>query len=760
MNIRSCFLSLGLLLLSQLITAQTGTIRGNIYEKESGTPVIYCNVTLAGTTLGATTDLDGFFVMTNVPVGEYRLVATYVGFDSISVQVKVKPNGITYQSLTLVEAGVNLGEVSISAAREQARTTVNVSQLSVSQRQIKALPSVGGEADIVQYLQVLPGVISTGDQGGQIYIRGGAPVQNKILLDGLNIFNPFHSIGFYSVFETELIRNVDVLTGGFSAEYGGRISAIVDIKTREGNKARTSGFVSGGPFVVKGLLEGPLKKFKEGGTSISYVLSAKKSLIDQTSKTLYSYAAADKEAGLPFFFQDLYGKLSINTSNGSRINLFGFNFDDAYKNPLLATIQWKNQGGGINFHMIPSGSNIIVDGIVGFSTYNVGISETDAEPRTSDIDELTAGINFTFFGEKNEIRYGLEMKSIRTDFEFVNPYGNRFQDEQNTTELGAYFKYRHIIGNLIIDPSLRTQYYSSLGSVTLEPRLGLKYNITDKVRLKVAGGRFTQNILSTSNERDVVNLFNGFLTGPETPVRGLDGQNVKSKLQLSYHAVAGIEYDLTKHIQLNVEGYYKDFPQLVVVNRNKVSGSDPDYVVEKGKAYGVDLTLKYEVPRIYVWATYSHGYVKRNDGEQEYPTIFDRRHNANLLVTYDLDKNATWQASLRWNLGSGFPFTKTKGFYNHQTFLDGASTDFLTNNPDNIGIIYSDVRNGGRLPYYHRLDASVTKKFKFSKHTGLEINASVTNAYDRPNIFYFDRLNYKRVDQLPILPSLSAKLYF
>ena len=129
-----------------------------------------------------------------------------------------------------------------------------------------------------------------GDQGGQIYIRGGAPVQNKILLDGLNIFNPFHSIGFYSIFETELIKNVDVLTGGFGAEYGGRISAIVDIKTREGNKARTSGFVSGGPFMMKGLIEGPIKKFKEGGSSVSYVFTAKKSLIDQTSKTLYSYA--------------------------------------------------------------------------------------------------------------------------------------------------------------------------------------------------------------------------------------------------------------------------------------------------------------------------------------------------------------------------------------------------------------------------------------------------------------------------------------
>ena len=142
-------------------SAQTGTVRGNIYEKESGSPVIYCNVQLAGTKFGTTTDLDGFFVISNVPPGEYRLVATYIGYDSISMPVKVKASAIVYQALTLSESAINLGEISISAAREQSRTTVNISQISVSQKQIKALPSVGGEADIVQYLQVIPGIIST-----------------------------------------------------------------------------------------------------------------------------------------------------------------------------------------------------------------------------------------------------------------------------------------------------------------------------------------------------------------------------------------------------------------------------------------------------------------------------------------------------------------------------------------------------------------------------------------------------------------------
>lgn len=740
--------------------AQNGTVRGNVYEKETGNPVIYGTVHIQGSKFSSMTDLDGFYTINNVPPGEYKLVATYVGLDSVEIVVQIKKGGVAYQAIYMAESGVSLSEVSVSAERQQARTTVSISQIAVSQKQIKALPSVGGEADIVQYLQVIPGIISTGDQGGQIYIRGGSPVQNKIYLDGLNIFNPFHSIGFYSVFETELIRNVDVLTGGFGAEYGGRISAIVDIKTREGNKNRQSGQISAGPFMVKALLEGPLQRFKEGGTSVSYVLTAKKSLLENTSKSLYSYAAEDKDVGLPFGFTDIYGKISVNTSNGSRINLFGFNFNDMYDNPNLASIDWKNTGGGINFHMIPSGSDIIVDGVVGFSTYSVGIKELDTQPRKSDIDELTANINFTFFGDKSELKYGLELKSIRTNFEFVNPFNIRFADEQNTTELGFYGKYRQIIGNLIIDPSVRLQYYSALGAIALEPRLGLKYNITDKWRFKGAAGRYTQNILSTSNERDVVNLFNGFLTGPESIIKDYNGEILKNKLQVANHVIAGFEYDISRKLTMNLEGYYKNFPQLIVVNRNKESNDETDYTTESGNAYGVDLSLKYEIPRFYVWATYSHGYVNRDDGEQVYPTIFDRRHNVNFLATYSLDKKATWELSARWNLGSGFPFTKTRGFYNYQSYLGGVSTPYETNNPEDIGIIYSSERNGGRLPYYHRFDISLQKKIKFTKYMGLETNLSVTNAYDRPNIFYFDRLNYKRVNQLPILPSISVKFYF
>ncbi|MEI6409480.1 MAG: TonB-dependent receptor, partial [Bacteroidota bacterium] len=197
-----------------LFYAQVGTIRGTVYEKETAQPLGFVTVQIEGAARGATTDINGFFSITNVPVGEQKLVASYLGFETISVPVTIKKGEIVYQNIYMLESGAKIGEVVINGKKTQAQSQVQVSKISVTPKQIRSLPSAGGQADIAQYLTVLPGVIFTGDQGGQLYIRGGSPVQNRILLDGMTIYNPFHSIGFFSVFETELIRNVDVLTGG------------------------------------------------------------------------------------------------------------------------------------------------------------------------------------------------------------------------------------------------------------------------------------------------------------------------------------------------------------------------------------------------------------------------------------------------------------------------------------------------------------------------------------------------------------------
>lgn len=741
------------------VLAQAGGVRGNVYDKESAQPLSFASVSVKSLGRGASTDINGFFSLANLPEGPQTLVISYLGYDSTEISVNIKKNEIVYQSIYLSEGGKSIGEVVVSGKKAQAKSEVQISKLSVTPKQIRSLPSAGGQPDIAQYLTVLPGVIFTGDQGGQLYIRGGSPVQNRILLDGMTIYNPFHSIGFFSVFETEIIRNVDVLTGGFNADYGGRISAVVDVKTREGNRKRLSGLLSASPFQAKALIEGPIIPLKsDNGSSISFILTGKKALINQVDQQLYP--RVNGGSGIPFDYQDLYGKVSLLTGNGSKINLFGFDYTDEVKYQI-AQFGWKSSGGGLDFTLIPTNSSTIVDGKFTFSKYDSHIDEADRRPRTSGISGYFGGLTFTNFGRNSEFKYGMELTGFHTVFNFINFKGYSIEQDQNTTEISGFMKGKYKIGGLVVEPGFRIQYYQSLNDVSYEPRLGMKYNLTNNIRVKTAAGLYSQNLLSTINERDIVNLFVGFLSGPDESIyeKGSTTQFTSSKIQKAAHAVFGFEFDLADNIDLNVEGYYKKFNQLISLNRFKTKLSDKDYFVETGDAKGIDVSVKYEGKRSYVWMAYSLSKVTRDDGFQTYPPVFDRRHNLNVVSTYQVGNlKHPIEIGVRWNLGSGFPFTQTQGFYtNYQ--LGGVGDDIAGGNAD-LGIIYASKRNGGRLPYYHRMDVSVKRTFHFGKHIKMELTASCTNVYDRPNIFYFDRVRYTRVNQLPILPSLSATFHF
>jgi len=312
----SLLILLTLLCSSMAFGQSTGTVRGFLYEEKSGEPIIFTAVGLKGTNFGSNTDVNGFYQISQVPAGEYTLKVSSMSYDDIEETITIGSGKVENKNLFLKKASVELGVVNISGKAKEAKTQVRMSVEKVTPKQIKALPSIGGDADLAQYLQVLPGVVFTGDQGGQLYIRGGTPIQNKVLLDGMIVYNPFHSIGLFSVFDTDILRNADVYTGGFGAQYGGRISSIMDITTKDGNKTRLAGKISANTFGSKLLLEGPLKKQVRGSGSSSFVLSAKTSYLDQSSKVFYDYV--NDGAGLPFSFTDLYGKVSLNGAKNKR----------------------------------------------------------------------------------------------------------------------------------------------------------------------------------------------------------------------------------------------------------------------------------------------------------------------------------------------------------------------------------------------------------------------------------------------------------
>ncbi len=759
-----------------------GTVRGFVYDEKSGEPVIFTNVFLKGTTIGAATDVNGFYSITKIPAGNYTLMVTSLGYDTATVSIVIKGNEVLNQKLFIKEGMIQMETFNMSAEKQESKTDVKMSVNKVTPKEIQSMPSIGGDPDLAQYIQVLPGVTFTGDQGGQLYIRGGSPIQNKVLLDGMIIYNPFHSIGLFSVFDTDLMRNADVYTGGFNAEYGGRVSSIMDITTRDGNKKRLSGKLSASTFGGKLMLEGPIKKAKEvGGGSSSFVISAKHSYLEQSSKMYKSYfEGLDSEnargidtAGLPYGFTDIYSKISLNGENGSKVNFFGFNFKDRVNFSDASKIQWDSYGGGSNFVLIPGSSKTLIEGVFAYSKYKIDMIEADGKPRTSEVGGFNAGMDFTTFSGDNEFKYGFEVLGMSTNYEFVNSVDLIIQQKQNTTEISGFMLFKWNIGKLVLEPSIRTQYYASLSEFSPEPRLGMKYNITDWWRIKAAGGFYSQNLISANSDRDIVNLFYGFLSGPDNLQSDFTDQDgstseVTSKLQKARHAIVGFEFDLTKSITLNTEGYYKKFTQLTNTNRNKVypDNSDfadepdvlkKDFIIETGDAYGLDFSLKYSSTRLNIWTIYSLSKVTRWDGVQEYAPVFDRRHNVNVVVGYVFGKDFNWEFDARWNFGSGFPFTQTQAFYEGLDF-NSISQDPTSSNGE-LEIAYAEL-NKGRLPYYHRLDLTLKRKFVLGKNTELELSGSVTNVYNRENIFYLDRVTDQKVYQLPILPSFGMSFTF
>ena len=756
---------------------EDNSIKGFVYEESTGEPMMFTNVYLKGTTFGGSTNENGYFNINRIPDGRYTLLITSVGYDTIRETFNLSKGQSINRKYYMKETSQKLETVTITADKIEARTETKTSVITVTPKTITKIPSIGGQADFAQYLQVVPGVIFTGDQGGQLYIRGGSPIQNKVLLDGMVVYNPFHSIGLFSVFDTDIIRNADVYTGGFGAEYSGRISSIMDISTRDGNKKRISGKLGANCFGAKVMIEGPLKKAKTpDDATISFILSAKNSYLEQSSKFLYPYAS---ETGLPFNYQDFYGKVSLNAPNGSKINLFGFSFNDQVNNYMsLSDFGWDSYGAGANFLVIPGKAPVMIEGTVAYSSYTSRMVEADSPDRYSNINGFNMGFDFSQFMGKNTLKYGIEMLGYTTDYQTYSVYGhNRIGAKLNSTEIGAYAKYKAVLGKFLLEPSFRLQFYASLSELSPEPRLALKYNATDRLRLKAAAGMYSQNFVAATSDRDVVNLFYGFLSGIDNLPETYNGEGIKSNLQKANHFILGGEFDLSRNATLNIEGYWKDFVQLTNINRNKLYPDNPenaqipdllkkDFTKETGNAYGFDVSLKYEDQHWYLWMVYALGFVNREyekvveNGVEllQYAPHFDRRHNINVILTYTAGSKRQWEFSGRWNFGTGFPFTQVQGFYEYYSFQEGINFDYTTTNGE-LGVLYGDL-NAGRLPTYHRFDLDVKRKFYFTENIMLEADLSVTNVYNRNNVFYVNLVTSDIARQLPILPTFGLTFSF
>jgi hypothetical protein len=437
-----------------------GSVKGFVYEKGSGEPMADVNIFVKGKKEASQTDRNGYFTITQLPEGTYTIFSTTFGYDTAFATIKITGNAVASKKFFIspVSAGgTQLRDVSVSARKIQKTTRADVGVTTITPREIKLLPSSGGEPDIAQFLQVTPGVTFTGDQGGQLYIRGGSPVQTGVLLDGITIYNPFHSIGLYSVFETDAIRSADIYTAGFNATYGNRSSAILDIHTKDGNANRLSGTLSVSPIMARGMLEGPLSKPKSpDGGSTTFLISVKQSYLDQTSKSIYSGLGGAFANGLPYSFTDLYGKVTFSGGNGSKLNVFGFNFNDNAnvldgEGNTTAKFNWNAVGGGATFVVSPAGSSSLIAGKFAYSKYKIDDNEINYQPRSSGIDNFETGIDFTYFlPGYSQLKYGIEVSGQHTTLDYYNSTGQVTTLDRNNTTGAIFFLWKKVFNQKFV----------------------------------------------------------------------------------------------------------------------------------------------------------------------------------------------------------------------------------------------------------------------------------------------------------------------
>ncbi|MBK9452079.1 MAG: carboxypeptidase-like regulatory domain-containing protein [Bacteroidetes bacterium] len=769
------------------LKAQKGIVQGTILDNK-GEPVIGANVVIPSLGTGASTNLYGGFVIPSIPDGKHQLRITYIGMDTVFYDAEVVSGGKVNVKLKMQESSTQLATVEIMDQKfgKIQKREIEAGVTRITSRQINMMPSLGSP-DLAQYMQVLPGVVFTGDQGGQLYIRGGTPIMNMTLLDGMVVYSPFHNLGLFSIFDTDYIKSVDVYSAAFPAQYGGRVSSVMDIRTKAPELEGIRGKVNINPITTGIMLEGPIyKKSPESLGGSSFLLSARHAYLDKSSPVLYPYVKnelSDSVKGLPYGFNDLYGKLSV-TDGLNTFDVFGFYDTDDVKYEFPANIGWDQWGIGTKLKLTPPQSNVIFGLNFAYSDFKSSLnSVTETFPRKSAINGFNFGFRTNYLvNATDEFVAGLTLLGFHTDYTFTNSFGLTTATVYDNTEIAADFAYKKVFRKIyhgrndsikdlvVFEPGIHLHYYNDHAFISPEPRLRMKFNF-NRFSITAATGMYSQNLVAASSDRDVVNIFNGYLAAPENVPNAIKDHT----LQTASHLLLGAEIELLPNLSTRIEGWYKDFTQLTNINRDKIFPSEPNFVYERGKAKGLDLILRYESRKIYGYATYGLSKVTRDDGIRVYAPVFDRRHNANLVFAYftgELYKEDAlmnerpkftekkWDFSMRWAMGSGFPFTQTQGFFEKIDFLDnGAQTNYANQN-GTLGILYADSINSGRLPYYHRLDVSAKRRWQFGNKVLLEANLTLINLYNRKNVFYFDRVKFAVIHQLPIIPSLGLTLKF
>ncbi len=750
-------------LLAPAASAQTGTVNGFVRDASNGEPLAYANVYLDKTELGAATNEKGYFIIGSVPAGDHELVASFVGYQTTRRRLAVRPGSNQMQVLELTPGAVELREVKVTAERARFEREVELSATRLETRQLVLAPKVGGEVDLLRTIQSLPGVIATSDFSNRLYIRGGSPDQNLILLDGITVYNPSHLFGMFSPFISEAVSDVTLLAGGFPAKYGSRLSSVLDVTTREGNSKRYTGDVSASVLAAKGLVEGPLpfrvRDSTAGDESAtraagSFLLAGRRTYLPDL---VLGALGVD---GLGYYFYDVMGRANYRPCCDQLLTVAGIAAEDvlsfwdpANRSSLDARLSWGNRGLSGRWNRV---FNPLLYGEVAAawsnfrSGFTVGVAGDTVRFRT-DMTDWTVKTDFTWYpADRHTLDLGADARAVvitaRVEFDTTITVG----DTLYPLALYADDKWEVVPGRLFAKPGLRLFGDPQHARFEVEPRLGLKYLAGKNTSVNAAAGRFSQPMVTLNSTDAVFSIYDIWLSVPD-----------RFKLPTAWHYVAGVEHWLKPDLIVKAEGYYKDFNNLLETRYGDFFTIPDSLLIADGYSYGTELMLRKTEGRVNGWLSYSYMWTRRSAGTEGYHPHYDRRHSVNLIVNFP---KVYWDTdvSAKWTLGTGLPYAGTAGYYhryqyrpNDPHWYEHPEWEYL-----------EAARDAFRYPAYHRLDLSLTRSWRF-RWGELSAFLDVTNVYNAKNVllYYWEpgpdgRPVRKSVGMIPILPTLGVNLKF
>lgn len=735
-------------------SASNATINGYVRDAETGETLVGATVLIQETGQGTITNKSGYYSISEIKPGTYTVLYSFLGFEKKSVNVTLKQQESRRIDIELETEAFRMEEVVVEGDRLEDKRQITVSRVNIPIRQITKL-RIGGEADIFRSLQYLPGVLSSSQISSGLYIRGGSPDQTLVLMDGSTVYNPSHLFGFFSTFNPDAVKDVDLIKGGFPAEYGGRMSAVLDLVQKDGNRKEFEGTAYLGLISSRLSAEGPVG---DG----SWFFGVRRTYIDLLTNMLET-----PEDPLPnYFFYDINGKISQDLGTSDKLFLSGFTSEDA--------LDFDNNAGfsgdiGISNRALSSRwTHLFGDNLFSvfnfswsryrnsFSTENSGF-ETELE---NTIQDYTLKGNLEWFVSSDwTVKSGFELNRYLLTY-MQNFTGNADSTVAEGTQEGGFtnldesdntasffLQSNYQFSNLwSLQTGLRINYFQMRDLFKWDPRIALRYQLSSDMALKAAFGVYHQYFRLASLPD--FSFFDTWMPTDSTvePSRAI-------------HYVLGLDTRPWKDIDFNVEVYYKDLNHVSELKQFQTQGRTVnDFFYDgEGEAFGIEFFLQKKSGRFTGWAGYALGWINTrfdelNNGEYFRPK-WDRRHDLKLVAQYKL--------SDRWDISATFTFQTGQSYTGRTSRLETR----LPGSDYGKGVTIPADRFGLRLPPSHQLNLNA------SYHTTLfgqpaKLLIDIYNVYSRRDIWFRfydttgDVTTVEDVKLLPILPSLAIEIKF